>query len=272
MRDAKTILAVFPKFATDGPMQSKQSTPLIISYRPSEEARTGYEKFLQRIIETRGIRTVCDIGGGANPALPIEYIRQHNLEYTVLDISESELEKAPSEYRKITADIASPLFSSGGQKFDLVFSKMLAEHINGAAQFHANIAGMLEPAGVAVHFFPTLFAPPFVINWLIPEWLSDRLLGIFAPRNRYQHAKFPAYYQWCRGPTRGQFQRFKSVGLDVLEYIGFFGHAGYYRRIPGVLQVHRLITRFLLVNPNPYLTSFAYLVVTRTEGESDSGQ
>ena len=84
-------------------MKSKQSTPSIISYRPSEEARTGYEAFLQRIIETRGIRTVCDIGGGANPALPLAYIRQHNLEYTVLDISESELQKAPPEYHKIAA-------------------------------------------------------------------------------------------------------------------------------------------------------------------------
>lgn len=243
-------------------MKSKQSTPSIISYRPSEEARTGYEAFLQRIIETRGIRTVCDIGGGANPALPLAYIRQHNLEYTVLDISESELQKAPPEYHKIAADIASPGFSPGAGKFDLVFSKMLAEHINNAPQFHANIAKMLAPNGVAVHFFPTLYALPFMVNRLIPESLSDRMLNIFAPRDRYQHAKFPAYYQWCRGPTLKQFQRFESVGLGVLEYIGFFGHSGYYRRVPGILQLHRLLTRFLLVCPNPHMTSFAFVVLT----------
>jgi len=233
-----------------------------ISYRPSQEARTGYEAFLQRIIETRGVRTVCDIGGGANPALPIEYIREHNLEYTVLDISASELQKAPAEYRKIAADIASPSFSPGDGKFDLVFSKMLAEHINNAPQFHANIAKMLAPNGVAVHFFPTLYALPFVANWLIPEFVSDRLLNIFAPRDRYQHDKFPAYYQWCRGPSSRQFERFRSVGLDVLEYIGFFGHPGYYRRIPGVSQFHRTFTRFLLSRPNPHLTSFAFVVLT----------
>lgn len=233
-----------------------------ISYRPSEEARTGYEAFLKRIIETRNVRTVCDVGGGANPVLPMDYILERNLEYSVLDISESELKKAPEGYIKIAADVQSPAFQSGGQKYDLVFSKMLAEHISNAHQFHLNIAGLLAPGGVAVHFFPTLYAFPFVVNWLIPEFVSDRLLNIFAPRDRYQHDKFPAYYQWCRGPSRRQFERFKSVGLEVLEYIGFFGHPGYYRRIPGVSHIHRIITKYLLSRPNPHLTSFAFVVLT----------
>lgn len=248
-----------------------QSNPTRISYRPSQEARAGYQNFLQRIIESRGVRTVCDIGGGANPALPIEYIRQHNLEYTVLDISESELQKAPSEYHKIAADIASPAFSPGEEKFDLVCSQMLAEHINNAHQFHTNIANMLAPNGVAVHFFPTLYAFPFVVNRLIPESFSDRLLSVFAPRDRYQHAKFPAYYQWCRGPTAIQFKRFTSVGLHVLEYVGLFGHPGYYRRVPGVLQFHRWLTRILLTHPNPHMTSFAFVVLTPISGDSENG-
>lgn len=238
-----------------------------ISYRPSEEARNGYESFLNRIIQTRNVRAICDVGGGANPVLPLDYILKHKLEYTVLDISESELQKAPESYQKIAADIQSPAFQSGTRKYDLVFSKMLAEHISNAHQFHLNIANMLTPNGVAVHFFPTLYAMPFVVNWLIPEFVSDRLLNIFAPRDRYQHAKFPAYYQWCRGPTPQQFRRFGSVGLEVVEYVGFFGHPGYYRRIPGVRQIHRLFTRYLLSRPNPHLTSFAYVVLTPAGGD-----
>ena len=235
-----------------------------ISYRPSEEARNGYAAFLNRIIETRNVRTVCDVGGGANPVLLMDYILKHNLEYSVLDISESELKKAPEGYIKIAADVQSPEFQSGAQKYDLVFSKMLAEHISNAHQFHLNIANMLTPNGVAVHFFPTLYAFPFVVNWLNPEFVSDRLLNIFAPRDRYQNDKFPAHYQCCRGPTRQQFERFRSVGLDVLEYIGFFGHPGYYRRIPGVSHIHRMFTRILLSRPNPHLTSFAFVVLTPT--------
>ena len=239
-----------------------QSTESKVFYLPSEDARTGYVPFLKRIVETRGARRVCDIGGGANPVFQHEFILEHKLDYSILDISESELQKAPDDYHKIVADIASPGFSPGEGKYDLVFSQMLAEHIDNAHQFHTNIAKMLAPDGVAVHFFPTLYAFPFLVNRIIPEWFSDRLLSVFAPRDRYQHAKFPAYYQWCRGPTKNQFQRFRSVGLQVLEYIGFFGHPGYYRNIPGVLQFHRWFTRILLAHPNPHMTSFAYLVLT----------
>ena len=139
---------------------------------------------------------------------------------------------------------------------------MLAEHITNAPQFHANIRKILAPEGVAAHFFPTLYAIPFLMNRMIPESLSDRLLSVFAPRDRFQRAKFPAYYQWCRGPTRRQFQRLASVGLAVVEYIGFFGHGGYYRRLPGIRQIHELATRMLMKFPNPCLTSYAFLVVT----------
>ncbi len=241
-----------------------------VSYRRSEEAWSGFEAFLKQLIETRGVRTICEIGGGANPVLPIEYIQEHSLQYTVLDISESELQKAPAIYHKIAADIASKDFSSDGKTFDLVFSKMLAEHIRNASQFHANIRTMLSPGGVAAHFFPTLYAFPFLVNRLIPESLSDRLLNVFAPRDRYQHAKFPAYYQWCRGPTRRQFQRLASVGLEVVEYVGFFGHAGYYRRLPGIREIHELTIRTLMRSPNPHLTSYAFLVVTPNSDELSS--
>lgn len=239
-----------------------------VTYRSSSEAWTGYLPYLTGLVEQRSVRTVCDIGGGANPVFSLDYIQQRGIEYSVLDISQSELDKAPPEYQKIAADIASPNCQIPDQKFDLVFSKMLAEHICDARQFHTNIRRILKPNGVAVHFFPTLYAPPFVVNWLIPEALSDRLLTIFNPRDRHQHAKFPAYYQWCRGPIAGQFRRLASVGLDVVEYVGFFGHPGYYRRLPGIKQVHRAISSLLLKWPTPLLTSYAYLVVTPSNNAS----
>jgi SAM-dependent methyltransferase len=241
-----------------------------VYFRRSEEAWDGYEGFLKNLIEARGVRTICDVGGGANPLLPIEYVQARSLEYTILDIAEGELQKAPEGYHKVVADIASRGCDLGGSTFDLVFSKMLAEHISDAPQFHANIRKLLAPGGVAAHFFPTLYALPFVVNRIIPEYLSDRLLRFFAPRDRYQHAKFPAYYRWCRGPTRRQFERLASVGLEVVEYVGCFGHAGYYRRLPGIRQIHALGTRILLRFPSPHLTSYALFVV-RAAPPGDSG-
>jgi 2-polyprenyl-3-methyl-5-hydroxy-6-metoxy-1,4-benzoquinol methylase len=171
------------------------------------------------------------------------------------------LSKAPENYTKILADIASPNFKID-TKFDLVFSKMLAEHIIDAEQFHKNILSCLNYNGLAVHYFPTLYTLPFFINYIIPDHLADILLHIFDPRDRHQHAKFPAYYRWCRGPTRKQIQRFISLGYDVVEYRGFWGH-GYYNKIKVLDKIESIKTNFLLQHPNPFFTSYAYVVLKK---------
>ena len=173
-----------------------------------------------------------------------------------------ELKKAPDTYNKISADIASQEFAID-HRFDLVFTKMLAEHIKDAKQFHINVRNLLNAGGLAVHFFPTLYTLPFLVNYLVPEKLSAKLLDIFTPRDNYQWRKFPAYYNWCKGPTRPQIQKFIDLGYEVVEYRGFFGHSKYYDRIRILKKLHQLKTYYLLRRPQPLLTSFAYLVLRK---------
>ena len=78
----------------------------------------------------------------------------------------------------------------------------------------------------------------------MPERLADILLHMFETRDRFQHAKFPAYYRWCRGPTHKQINRFISLGYDVVEYRGFFGH-GYYNKIKVLDKINRIKATYL---------------------------
>ena len=231
------------------------------------DSKTGddwlaYEQFLTDLIDQHGSKSVCDIGGGANPLLENDYVQKSGIRYTILDISETELDKAPTAYNKIVADIASSEFKTE-EKFDLIFSKMLAEHIEDPLQFHANVMKLLSDDGIAVHLFPTFYAMPFLVNRIVPESLSTRLLDIIAPRDRYQKDKFSAYYRWCRGPTRRQIQRFRDMGYQVLEYRGYFGHSGYYDRIKPLKRLHQLKTAYLLKHPNAHLTSFAVVMLMK---------
>ena len=236
-----------------------------ISYGPSSEALKGFEQFIRSVIDERGdIRTVCDVGGGANPVLAADYVREKNLDYTVLDISAAELEKAPANYHKICADIAAPACELG-KRFDLVFSKMVAEHIPNAEQFHRNVFNSLNDNGLAIHFFPTLYTLPFAVNRVIPESFSSALLNVFAPRDRHQHDKFPAYYHWCRGPIPSQIRRLTGLGYEIVHYRGFFGHPRYYRHLKPLQMLHQMKTNRLLKKPNPYLTSYAYIVLRRPD-------
>ena len=234
----------------------------VVRFGQAQDAFTDFEATLKALLASNGCRTVCEIGGGANPALSLDYIGAHNLRYCLLDVSEEELAKASSKYEKISADICKSDPPQGGP-FDFVFSKMLAEHVQNPYLFHRNVRSLLEPGGVAFHFFPTLYALPFLANALLPERASAFALRMFSPRDSIMQRKFPAYYRWCRGPTTGHIRRFERLGYLVEEYVGFFGH-GYYRRVPVIRTLHRFVTTYLVRHPVSLLTSFAYLVLRKT--------
>jgi hypothetical protein len=235
--------------------------PAGVSYGFFLEAWERHTETVKAMIELYRPRAVCEIGGGANPILPLSSVAESGIEYTVLDISRTELEKAPAGYRKVAADIcASPLAIKGG--FDFMFSKMLAEHVANGRTFHENVFALLAPGGFAFHFFPTLYCPPFVLNRLVPESVSDAALRIFSPREPDRHGKFPALYSWCRGPTGSQVVRLQSIGYEIVSYRGFFGH-DYYRRIPVLRSTSRAVASHLCRRPRPGLTSFSYLLLRK---------
>ena len=235
-----------------------------LEYRHAGEAWKHLTRHLEELILDRGARRVLEVGGGANPTLPVEFAVRHGLEYTVLDVSIDELDKAPPGYLKVQADITSPTLKLTGG-YDLVFSRMLAEHVRDGEIFHRNVYALLARRGAAFHFFPTLYAPPFVVNRLLPERLAEIVLHTLQPGRvrQGQHAKFPAYYSWCRGPTPGQIRRFERLGYVVHEYIGFYGHDPYYSKVRILAKAHRALSNWLVRHPMPWLTSFAYVTLLK---------
>lgn len=235
------------------------STRIRFGYQ--DDAYSSYDATLRQLVEDNGCHSICEVGGGANPALPLEYVTARRLRYSLLDIAPGELVKAPPGYDKIVADIGGETVPPGGP-FDLVFSKMLAEHVPDPRRFHLNVYGLLRPGGLAFHFFPTLYALPLVANRFLPERVSTVAQQIFSPRDRVKQGKFPAYYRWCRGPNAALIRRFEQLGYDVEEYAGFFGH-GYYDKIPVIRALHRVATRFLVQHPVHWFTSVAFLILRR---------
>ena len=231
-----------------------------VIYKQNENEWAEYSLFIQDWVERFSPKIVCEVGGGANPALPLEFIVHRGLKYTLLDISAEELAKAPSEYQKIVQDIEAEISSK--EECDFLFTKMLAEHIHNGRRFHKNVFDLLKPGGIAVHYFPTLYTLPFVVNKIVPERLSSYLLNIFAPRERFRLGKFPAYYDWCYGPTPRMINMLNGIGFEILEYRGLIGHK-YFDRIPLAREIHNAYSKFLAKHPSPYLTSFAQVVLRK---------
>jgi SAM-dependent methyltransferase len=239
------------------------AAPRIRYARTTRDWHGDYLRRVQEFIVTSGARRVCELGAGANPALALEFVEEHELEYVVTDADPVELQKAPAGYEQFQVDLCARDFEPPGV-FDLAFSASVAEHIAEPSLFHRNIGRLLDDGGRAMHLFSTLYALPFVVNRLLPEKLGhaivQRLDRFRAPDGK--HAKFPAYYRWCRGPTRLQLERLEGAGFRVDEYVGLFGHF-YYDSVPLIQRVEDRAAEWLVDHPAPWLTSYAFVVLTK---------
>ncbi|MGE5522963.1 MAG: methyltransferase domain-containing protein, partial [Rhodospirillaceae bacterium] len=173
---------------------------------------------------------------------------------------------APPGYRTIQVDMAAPgIEKTIDRKFDFAFSIFLLEHIHDPLTLHRNIWKILAPGGTALHIFPTLYALPFVVNAITPDRLSHALLRLVQPhrsRRTEDTTKFPAYYRWCRGPTKSMITRFESLGYEVEEYVGYFGH-NYYARIPFGREFERLLSIVRLRLRLSHFTALAHCALRK---------
>jgi SAM-dependent methyltransferase len=223
---------------------------------------------LHPLIES-GCKSVCDVGGGANPVVTVADVQRFGLEYVVLDGSPAELEKAPAAYDTVVIDVEDRsalerLVAERGP-FDLVVSRWTAEHVARGRFFHQQVHRLLRPSGTAVHLFPTLYSPVFVVNRLLPHSISAMIVPRVDESGRERggsHQSFRPYYSWCRGPTRRQMDRLGGIGFVVRRYIGFFGHP-YYARWGTIRSAHEALSHWLVQHPVPALTSYALVVLER---------
>lgn len=248
---------------TGGPGRRAAGSSPSVSYVPWTEIWDSFEPRLAGIIRDTGAVAIGELGGGANPTLSLAGHVGRPLELTVLDVSASELERSPGGVETMCVDLCAqepPV----RDRFDLVFSRMLCEHVASGRTFHRNCHAALRPGGRAVHFFPAATAMPFALNRVLPTALSERILESFFPARRRggRHGKFPARYEWCWGPTGPQIERYRSVGFEMESCDVGIGH-GYYERIPGLRQLERAKSEFVLRHPTPWLAAYVAVVLRR---------
>lgn len=239
------------------------STAPEVTYVPSLALWDEFGERVAATVESTGAVDLGELGGGANPTTSLLDRFPGRVSLTVLDVSPEELAKAPSSVDRRCVDLCAPT-PPVEEAFDLVFSRMLCEHVGDPTAFHRNCFAALRPGGHAVHFFPTATALPFAVNRVLPETLGEKVLErVYPSRHKGgKHGKFPARYRWCWGPTERQLARYRSIGFEPVSYEVGLGHH-YYDRVPGLRALERTKTDLALRHPSPWLAAYALVVLRK---------
>ena len=148
--------------------------------------------------------------------------------------------------------------------FDFVYSRMVMEHVRDARQLWENQYAMLADGGVALAFFPTLYAPAFALNRMIPESVSSAIVrNLFPDRTEDgENPKFPAFYDQCYGSEARLRPLLEEIGFRNVVVLPFYGYS-YFHKLPGLKQVDAAFTRFVRQRDWRTFTSFAYIIAEK---------
>ncbi len=231
----------------------------IISGKSWLDALHNYEETLRSIVATYPDADLLELGGGRWPAFRLSQFPDNLRSYTVNDVSEQELSLLPKGYEKACFDVTGDASQFEG-RYDVVFSRFLAEHVQDGRAMHRNVFEVLKPGGAAFHLIPTLFALPFVINRLLPERLGQKVLSLSPSRDI--SPKFPAFYSQCFGDTPRMRKMFKDIGYREIEIRNFYGHS-YYEKLPGVMELERWFASFASKKNWSWCSSYAYIIARK---------
>lgn len=242
--------------------------PLLAELRPDWQADwawRNYRNTVVALVRAFGFRRLCEIGGGRDPLFTRAEAAELGVELTINDISSSELACAPTGFRTACFDIAGNLaVGLSGEPYDLMFSRMVFEHVNDVETAWRNVHMLLSPGGVALAFFPTLYAPPFVLNRLMPEWLSRLVVRVLYPQRRDDgnDPKFPAVYDYCFGDDRTHHELLSRIGFREVAVAPFWG-SDYFLRVPGLRELDAAFNAFAAGRDWRKVTTHAYVLARK---------
>jgi SAM-dependent methyltransferase len=224
----------------------------------------NYDRVLRHLIQRNGARQVLEIGGGRTAKFSLDELAKMGVELTVNDIAASELARLPAGYHTACFDVAGTLPASIKRNaYDLAFSQMVFEHVADGRQAWKNLHEVLTPGGIGIAFLPTLFAFPYIVNWLIPDSVGKRIAELLdRKRSDDTTPVFPARYSWAFSIERWMKPMLSEIGYREVMIVPFYGHR-YYQRFPIVRDIHAWFTDLARRRDWRFFSSYMYVVVRK---------
>jgi ubiquinone/menaquinone biosynthesis C-methylase UbiE len=184
--------------------------------------------YIGKVAEEMNSRTaalVVDVGGGWE--CPFSDLREPGCgaRIVAVDVSAEDLRQNRDVDESRVADVTRQL-PFDNDSVDIMTSRSVLEHFPHLEPFLRESHRVLRPGGVAIHIFPSRYAPFALINRALPhrfsQWLLHRLYA--ESRERGGHL---AYYDHCS--PRAMTLSFQQAGFTVRSLEVSYLQSSYYR-------------------------------------------
>jgi 2-polyprenyl-3-methyl-5-hydroxy-6-metoxy-1,4-benzoquinol methylase len=178
---------------------------------------------------------VYDVGGGKQPFVSVEKKAALGLIVVGIDISQSELDRAPvgAYDESVCGDVANVQGMGDG---DLVICQAVLEHVKDIEGAMKSIASLLKPGGKALIFVPSRNAVFARLNILLPENIKRKILFSIYPSTSAAQG-FPSFYNKC---TPDDFVEMASKNGLVAEESRYYFISSYFSFLFPIYLLQRI--------------------------------
>lgn len=217
-----------------------------------------YPQVIGKILDTGKPKIILDVGGGSS----CKYAKFSSSNHLIIAIDQNRkaLSRNNDVKIKCVADICRSLPLTD-QSVDLITSSSVLEHLKDVEVFVENAETILKPGGYMVHRIPNKFSPFSLINRLLPNRVTRKLLEIVWPGS-CGTVGYRAYYNYCSPHAFSKL--LKKYNFDVVKMKVGYMQADYYSflfplyflskvydTLTSFLDVKNLCATFLVIAQKP---------------------
>lgn len=158
-----------------------------------------YEQLIWQYSNQLEAGIVLDVGAGYQLPDSLKHQRKAEVKLIGMDILPSSLKKNTDLDAAIVAD-ACKRWPFDDNSIDLVISRSVMEHLYDNKAFTNEMYRCLKPGGKCVHVLPGKNAPFSLLNRLLPNKVTKKLVEWAFPERKGELG-FVAYYHYCSYPS-----------------------------------------------------------------------
>ncbi len=191
------------------------------------DIRKVYDKFVAQYMNAKNDQVIVDLGGGKGCSFAKYKGAGIDAKIIAVDICEEELKSNCEVDETRVADVVGPL-PFQNEEADIVASRWVLEHLSDLDSFVVESKRILKKDGYSIHLGASKFAPFAVINKVLPNELSKKLLYFLGNRGfqHFNNSGFPTFYDQC------YYSAIKSVfeknGFEIIDVQVSYYQSGYF--------------------------------------------